>query len=89
MIWSSFLFLLHVDGVSIITKMNWATETLSLCFVMMRDNIMRPDHSTSEPSEHTYGSMRGICHEFTVNDFIHLVVKARRFLKAMADSNTK
>jgi hypothetical protein len=89
MIWSSFLYLLHVDGVSIITKRNWATETVSLCFVMMRDDIMRPGRSASELSEHTYGSMRGISREFTVNDFIHLVAKAQRFLAAMVDNNLK
>jgi hypothetical protein len=85
----NFLVPLHVDVVSIITKRDWATDTISLCFVMMRNDIIRPDHATSEPSEHTYGSMRGISHEFTMNDFIHLVVKAQQFLKAMADSNLK
>jgi hypothetical protein len=39
----------------------------------------------SHPSMH----MRGISHEFTANDCIHLVVKEQQLLKAMTDSNMK
>ena len=85
MLWSSLLFCLHVDGVSITTKRNWFTECISMVFMMMRYDVMSPHHLTSEPSEHSFAIMRGVCREFTVNDFISLVQKQVRFWKSITD----
>ena len=79
MLWSSFLFLLHVDGVSVVTKRNWASEVISMCFIIMCQLSVRPHRLTSEPSEHSIAIMRRSCREFTVNDFISVVQKISRF----------
>ena len=48
MLWSSLMFLLHVDGVHIITKRNWLLECNSMVFVMMRNDVTAPHWLTSE-----------------------------------------
>ena len=85
MLWSSLLVCLHVDGVSITTKRNWVTECISMVFMMMRFDVMSPHRLTSEPSEHSFAIMRGICREFTMNDFISLVQKQVRFWKSITN----
>ena len=60
MLWSSYLYLLHADGVHITTKRNWTTECISMFFQMMRSDLIRPDQATSEPSEHSFRSGRCI-----------------------------
>ena len=56
-----------------------------MVFMMMRYDVMSPHHLTSEPSEHSFAIMRGVCREFTVNDFISLVQKQVRFWKSITD----
>lgn len=88
-IWSSFLYLLHVDGVSVTTKRNWVTEMISLCFMMMLLDIIRPDRLTSEPSEHSTALTRNFCREFTVNDFVHIVQKLRQYWTSVSEKSLK
>ena len=38
----SFLFLLHVDGVSVVAKHNRASEVISMCFMIMCQLSVRP-----------------------------------------------
>jgi hypothetical protein len=89
MLWTSFLFILHVDGVSITTKRNWASETISMVHVMMRSDVVKPYRLTSEPSEHSFASMRFIVREFTVNDFINIIQKMSRLWIASAKEQIK
>ena len=79
MLWSSFLFLLHVGGVSVATKRNWASEVISMCFITMCQLSVRPHRLTSEPSEYSMVIMRRFCREFTVNDFNAVIQKFSRF----------
>ena len=50
----------------ITNKRNIATESIALVFIMLRSDVLRPRHCTSEPLEHTYGSWRTIQREFNV-----------------------
>ena len=87
MLWSSFLFLLHVDGASIVTKRNWASESVSMCFMMMYQAVIRPHRLSSEPSEHSIAIMRNLCREFTVNDLISVVSKLSGYQQEMREGN--
>ena len=87
MLWSSLLFLLNVDGVHTTTKRNWVTEIVSLSFIIMQDDVIRPDYCTSEPSEHSIGNLRMMMREFTVNDLISMISKIERMWHAMFTSN--
>ena len=60
---------LHIDVVHIKTKINWLSGCVSLCFMMMRSNIVEPRILTSEPFEYTNSMLRGIQREFTVRYF--------------------
>ena len=73
--WSSMLWITSMRGVSIITKRNMVCAALSMCFLMMRNDLPNPRYLTSEPNEHTFGMMR--CHkrEFTVMEMIEIVEK--------------
>ena len=50
----------------ITNKRNIAIESIALVFIMLRSDVVRPRHYTSEPLEHTYGSWRTIQREFNV-----------------------
>eukprot|EP00957_Ditylum_brightwellii_P130299 9939555-Ditylum_brightwellii.AAC.1 len=88
-IWLSFLFLLQTDGVSIDMKQNWATECISMLFMIMLELVVRLDWITSEPSEHSIALMHQMCREFTVNNLILLVQKLACFQAAVLDANLK
>ena len=84
MIWHSFLWLIHVDGVSVTTKRNFLSECVSFCFLIMRDDVTDPHLLTTEPSEHSNALLRCMQREFTVKDFLVLVNKMHdRTWKAM------
>ena len=87
MLWSSLLYKLHVDGIHDTSKRNNIVEVISMVFLMLRDNVIRPDRLTSEPSEHSIAHMRGIIREFTVNELISIVNKIGRLWTAMFHSN--
>ena len=40
--------------------------TIPLCFLLMKSDVSRPDRTTSEPCEHTFGYARSIIREFLV-----------------------
>ena len=44
-------------------------------FLLMMDNIIDINLSTTELYEHTFGHTRNICKEFTVRDFCYIVAK--------------
>ena len=88
MLWSSFLFFLHIDGVYLTTKRNFLSECVSLCFLMMRSDILEPHLLTSEPSENTNSMLRGIQRDFTVRGFT-IINKLHRIWTAMVKGNTK
>ena len=53
MLWSSFIFMLHIDGVHHATTKNWLVATISLSFLVLRDDVVCPHITTSEPSKHS------------------------------------
>jgi hypothetical protein len=89
MLWSSLLFSLHVDGVSIITKRNWIVECVSLSFLMLRSDVTQPHRLTEEPSEHFFAILRTIVREFTLMDFLNLISKFDRYWLALQDGKLK
>jgi len=89
MLWSSLIFLLHIEGVHPITKRNWMVECLGLAFLIMRADICQPHRLTSEPSEHTFAILRNMIREFTVLDFTNLIRKLDRFWISLMNGNLK
>ena len=82
-IWHSLLWFLHIDSVSIISKKNYSLECVSLCFIILRNDITQPHLLATEPSEHANALMRGMTQDFTVKDLIYLVAKVDRFWEAI------
>ena len=58
-------------------------------FLMMRSDVVNPQRLTSEPSEHSIAQLRSIKREFTVLDFIHLILQIGRKFTAMQRSALK
>ena len=58
MLWRSLIFMLHIDGVHHATKKNWLVSTISLCFLILRKDIVQPHRVTSEPSKHSIAFAR-------------------------------
>ena len=84
MIWHCLLWILHVDGVCITTKRNFLSECVSLCFLIMRDDVKEPHLLTSEPSEHSNALLRCMQREFTVKDLLILLNKLLRTWRAFS-----
>ena len=89
MLWPSYLLLLHVDGFSITMKSNCTYESLSLVFLIMPNEVIRPHSLTSEPSGHYIAMMRYLCREFTVNDLICIVQKLIIFQVSVSNGDLK
>ena len=89
MLWSSLLWVLHVDGTHIITKRNWIVECVSLAFLLMRSDVIQIHRTTTEPSEHSNAIMRGIVREFSVLDFLSIINKLDSLWAAMVDGELK
>lgn len=89
MLWHSFLWFLHIDGVSIITKKNFLSECVSLSFLILRDDVSEPHLLTSEPSEHANALLRGLKREFTVKDLIYMIAGLVRFWIAVIKGGLK
>ena len=53
MLWSAFIWSLHIDGMSITTKRNLCSECISMAFMMMLNEVGDPHLVTTEPSEHS------------------------------------
>ena len=78
LLWSSLIYMLHVDGIHHTTKKNCLTEIVATVFILMRHDVIRPDRTTSEPSEHSFACMRRYEREFTMNGFISILEKLDR-----------
>ena len=52
-------------------------ETLAVIFLVSRSDTPNPRHFTSEPAEHTFGSMRVVIREPTVHEMTELVKKLK------------
>ena len=78
MLWSSLLFLIHINGIHITTKRNWLYECISLCLLIMCSDIVKPCLLTFEPSENTNDMLRGMQREFTVMNFFIIINKLHR-----------
>ena len=83
MMWHSLLWLLHIDGLPIITKNNYLSECVSLLFLILRNVITQPHTLTIELSEHANSLMRGMKRDFNVKDHVFLVAKLDRFWEAI------
>ena len=82
-LWCSMLWLTSISGACIITKRNIVSETIAFMFIVLRSDVPKPRHCTSEPAEHTFGMLRQIIREFTSLEFSQLVEKQIRRLKIM------
>jgi hypothetical protein len=87
--WATMIWMTSITNVSIITKRNIASTTISMCFLMLRSDIPNPRHTMSEPSEHTFGTICSEKREFTTLEFIELCEKMDRKLKVMYESKFK
>ena len=67
----------------------WATEIISLCFMTMLSDVIRPDCLTSEPSEHSIALVRHFCRDFMVNNFVHIVKKLVQYWISVSKGNLK
>ena len=66
MLWSAFIWLLHIDGMSITIKRNLCSECILMAIMMMLNEIGDPHLVTTEPSEHSNEILQGMQIEFTV-----------------------
>ena len=82
-LWCSMLWLTSICGACIITKRNVVSETIAFMFIVLRSDVFKPRHLTSEPAEHIFGMMRQIIREFTCLEFAQLSDKIARRLKLM------
>ena len=69
MVLCSYFPFFHIDGVHITTERKWVYECVSLCFLIMRYDIVEPHILTSKPYEHTTAMLKGMQRDFTVRDF--------------------
>ena len=81
--WCSMLWLTSISGACMITKRNIVSETIAFMFIILRSDIPKPRHCTSEPAEHFFGMLRTAVQEFTCLEFVQLVDKQIRRLKQM------
>ena len=82
-LWCSVLWLTSIDGASMITKRNIMAEAIAFMFIVLRSDILKPRHCTSEPAEHMFGMLRQLIREFTCLEFAQLVEKQIRRLTLM------
>lgn len=74
-LWCSMLWLTSISGASIITKRNIMSETVAFMFLVLRSDIAKPRHCTSEPAEHTFGMLRLMVREFGTLEFAQMIEK--------------
>lgn len=86
MLWSSFIFMLHIDGVHPTTKRNLMLECISMSFMILRSDVFRPSRITTEPSEHSIALIRKIIPEGTVKDFVNCIGRIARLWIAVTRS---
>ena len=83
------LFVLHMEGLSSVTKQNIILETLGNVILLMLKVVVMPHRTTSEPIEHFFGHLRMGKSEFTALDFAHLVLKVLIRLRAIFHANLR
>ena len=81
--WCSMLWLTSISGACIITKRNIVSETIAFMFIVLRSDIVKPRHCTSEPAEHFFGMLCLAVQKFTCLEFVQLVEKQLRRLTQM------
>ena len=82
-LWCSMLWLTSISGASIITKRNIVAETIAFIFLVLRSDITKPRHCTSEACEHMFGCLRTMVREFSCLDFVQMIEKHIRRLELM------
>ena len=87
--WATVIWMTSITNVSVITKRNIVSTTIGMCFLMLRSDAPNPRHATSEPSEHTFGTIRSEKRELSTLEFIELCEKMDRKLKAVHESKLK
>lgn len=78
MMWSSMIFVLHMDGIHSTTKRNWILGTIGTVFLLMMDDVYDIYLTTTECCEHTFGHARSMIKEFTVRDLCYIISKIAR-----------
>jgi hypothetical protein len=51
------------------------SETVAFMFLVLRSDIAKPRHCTSEPAEHTFGMLRLMVREFGTLEFAQMIEK--------------
>lgn len=69
------------------TKRNMLLETVSVLFLVCRDDVSQLRRCTSEANEHFYGMLRQLLREFGLEQLIRLVDKIELKSKAIFESN--
>jgi hypothetical protein len=87
--WATMIWMTSIANVSVVTKRNIVSATIGMCFLMLRSDVPNPRHATSEPSKHTFGTIRSEKREFTTLEFTELCEKMDRKLKAVHESKLK
>ena len=64
-LWTTMIWFTSINGVSLVTKRNIVTETMSMMFLVVRDDVIYTRYCTSEMIEHHFGNCRGDKREFT------------------------
>ncbi len=64
-----------------------AMESIAVLFLVTRSNVSQVQRCASEANEHTYGALRKILQEFTVEQPIHLVDKLQLKMDAIFAGN--
>ena len=60
-----------------------------MCFLVMRSDVPNPRYTTSESNKHTFGMMRTIKREFTVNEMCDIVDKMWRQVRNLLKGTLK
>jgi hypothetical protein len=74
--WCSTLWFLSYQtqcGTRLANKRNMLLEGIAILFLCPRADVVQLRRVTSEANEHTYGSLRQLLREFTVEQLIYLV----------------
>ena len=77
------ILVLHVDRVCIKPKHNFLSKFVSLCFLVIRNDVKEPHLLTTEPSEYSNALLRHMQREFTVKDLLALLNKLLRMWMAL------
>jgi len=74
-LWASMVWIISLDGISHITKQNIVYEVIGLVFIILISKVVHPHFTTTEPLEHLFGDLWSMTREFTILEFVQLIVK--------------